>query len=156
MTIQNKVYMSTDIHFCFLKTSLDTLGLKLNVKRNLSNIHTRSHREQCPGRTGGWLQMNRLSLRNNRLKFKTAGKLPIILEEFYSMYPNLIKENLRMWTCHRLDLQTLGSQPVVMPIILPHRDEQGEAVDGSRYIGWVWEVHNRLQEKTNRSLQRNL
>ena len=26
--------------------------------------------------------MNRLSLRNNRLKSKTAGKLPIILEEF--------------------------------------------------------------------------
>ena len=31
---------------------------------------------------GNWqLQMHRLSLRNNRLKFKTAGKLPIILEE---------------------------------------------------------------------------
>jgi hypothetical protein len=28
------------------------------------------------------LQMNRLSLGNNRLKFKTAGKLPIVLEEF--------------------------------------------------------------------------
>ena len=27
------------------------------------------------------LQMNRLSLRNNRLKFKTAGRLPIILQE---------------------------------------------------------------------------
>ena len=25
--------------------------------------------------------MNRLSLRNNRLKFKTAGKLPNVLEE---------------------------------------------------------------------------
>ena len=31
---------------------------------------------------GGQLQMNRLSLRINRLTFKTAGKLPIILEEF--------------------------------------------------------------------------
>ena len=28
------------------------------------------------------LQMNRLSLRNSRLKFKTAGKSLIILEEF--------------------------------------------------------------------------
>jgi hypothetical protein len=27
-------------------------------------------------------QMNRLSLRNNRLKFETSGKLPWILEEF--------------------------------------------------------------------------
>ena len=26
--------------------------------------------------------MNQLSLRNNRLKFKTAGQLPTILEEF--------------------------------------------------------------------------
>jgi hypothetical protein len=26
--------------------------------------------------------MNRLSLRNNRLKFKTSGKLPTILEEY--------------------------------------------------------------------------
>ena len=33
------------------------------------------------GRTGGQVQMNRLSLRNSRLKFKTSGNLPIILEE---------------------------------------------------------------------------
>ena len=33
------------------------------------------------GRTGNYLQMNRFSLRNNRLKFKTAWNLPIILEE---------------------------------------------------------------------------
>ena len=36
----------------------------------------------------------------------------------YRIYPNLIKENRRMPTCNRLDLQTLGSQPV-MPKILP-------------------------------------
>ena len=33
----------------------------------------------------------------------------------YRIYPNLIKENRRISTCNRLDLQTLGSQPVVMP-----------------------------------------
>ena len=33
------------------------------------------------------LQMNRLSLRNNWLKFKTAGKLAIILEEFIEYTP---------------------------------------------------------------------
>ena len=37
--------------------------------------------EQGLGRTGGYLQMNRLSLRNNRLKFKISGELPIIVEE---------------------------------------------------------------------------
>ena len=36
----------------------------------------------------------------------------------YRIYPNLIKENRRMWTCNRLDLQTLGFQPV-MPKNLP-------------------------------------
>ena len=32
-------------------------------------------------------QMNRLSLRNNWLEFMTAGKLPIILEEFIDYTP---------------------------------------------------------------------
>ena len=38
----------------------------------------------------------------------------------YRIYPNLIKENRRMSTCNRLDLQTLGSQPVIMPKNLPN------------------------------------
>jgi len=33
------------------------------------------------------VQMNQLSLRNNRLKFKTAGKLPIVLKEFMEHTP---------------------------------------------------------------------
>jgi hypothetical protein len=45
--------------------------------------------------------MNRLSLRNNRLKLKTAGELLIILEEFIGMYPILIKENRRMSACNQ-------------------------------------------------------
>jgi hypothetical protein len=36
----------------------------------------------------------------------------------YRIYPNLIKENRRMSTCNRLDLETLGSQPI-MPNNLP-------------------------------------
>ena len=32
----------------------------------------------------------------------------------YRIYLNLIKENRRMSTCNRLDLQILGSQPVIM------------------------------------------
>ena len=39
------------------------------------------------GKTGSSLQMNRLSLRNNRLKFKTAGKFLIIFEEFIEYTP---------------------------------------------------------------------
>ena len=67
--------------------------------------------------------MKRLSLRNTRLKFKTiAGKSPIILEGVYRLYPSLIKENRRMSLCNRLDLQTLGSQTVMMPKNLPITD----------------------------------
>ena len=35
-------------------------------------------------------------------------------------YPNLIKENWRMSSCNRLDLQTLGPQLVIMPQNLPN------------------------------------
>ena len=71
-----------------------------------------------PGRTGNLLQVNLLSLGNNRLKFETAGKLPINLEEFKEYFPNLIKEKRRMSTCNWLDLQTLGSR-LIMPKNLP-------------------------------------
>ena len=67
-------------------------------------------------RTGSWLQVNRLSLRNNRLKFKASGENrqlvtsePVEFEKYsvefqgfrritdhlkgiYRIYPNLIKE----------------------------------------------------------------
>ena len=37
----------------------------------------------------------------------------------YRKYPTFIKENWRMSTCSRLDLQTLGSQPIIMSKNLP-------------------------------------
>jgi len=43
--------------------------------------------------------MNRLSLRNNRLKFKIAGKLPVILKELFIEYAKINKgkpENVNM------------------------------------------------------------
>ena len=52
-------------------------------------------------------------LRNNQLKFiKNTGKLPIILEEMIEYTPNLVKENRRMSTCNRLDLQTLQKDKI--------------------------------------------
>ena len=41
-------------------------------------------------------------------------KLPITLEEIYGIQLKLIKEIRRMSTCNRLDLQTLGSQPIML------------------------------------------
>ena len=71
--------------------------------------------------------MNRLSSRNNWLKFKIAGKLLIVLEGFIEYTPKLLKENRRMWTCNRLDLQTLESQPVMPKNVPDHCSELGPA-----------------------------
>ena len=46
--------------------------------------------------------MNRLSLRNNWLKFKTSGKLPIISRGIYEIRLKLVKKNGKLTTCNRL------------------------------------------------------
>ena len=51
-------------------------------------------------------------MRNNWLKFKTAGKITDHFWGIYGICPNLTKEIRRLSTCHWLDLQTLGSQPI--------------------------------------------
>ena len=67
--------------------------------------------------------MNQLSLRNNRLKFKTSGELPIVLEEYVEEYTlNEWKQHRKMSTCNRLDLESLGSWPT-----LPNRLEQSKS-----------------------------
>ena len=61
--------------------------------------------------------MNRLSLKNNRLKFTTAGKLLIILEEFIQYTPSLIKENRWMSICQHLVIIGLNQLcPKISPI----------------------------------------
>ena len=51
--------------------------------------------DQGSGRTNSYVQMNRLSLRNNRLKLETSGELPIILEE--SMEEHISTEWKQNW-----------------------------------------------------------
>ena len=64
--------------------------------------------------------MNRLSLKNKRLKFiQDYRKFTDHFRGIYRIYPNSVKDNWRMSTCNRLDLQTLGSQTVMMPKNLP-------------------------------------
>ena len=96
--------MSIGIRFSVLKASFDHLDLEFDVKWNLSTIHI-AH--QWSGRTGSYLQMNRLSLKNNRLKFKTAEKITDYFRGIYRIYLNLLKRNRRMSTGNQLDLQTL-------------------------------------------------
>ena len=62
--------------------------------------------------------MNRLSLRNNQLKFKNLGELPISFEEIYETWLKLIKKNLNITTCRWSDLKTLGSWPRCPKIFL--------------------------------------
>ena len=70
-------------------------------------------------------------------------------------FPNLIKENRRMSKSNRLDLQTLGSQPVMPkknPRSLITSLDWGEPVVGYRWTVWVWEItgwSSRLQEITD-------
>jgi hypothetical protein len=70
----------------------------------------------CPGRTGGSLQMNRLSFRNNQLKLETSRELPFILEESIEEYTSTEESSKtgRCLTCNRLDLESLGSS-LTMP-----------------------------------------
>ena len=87
----------------------------LNIGHDLQDYY---HGRLWSGRTDSYLQMNRLSLRNNQLKFKTAWKITKRFRGIYRIHPKLIKENRRMSTCNWLDLQILGSQPI-MPKISP-------------------------------------
>ena len=64
--------------------------------------------------------MNRLSLRNNRLKFETSRTLAIILEESIEYTLNeWKKQNRKMSTFNRLDLESLGSWPTLYALKLP-------------------------------------
>ena len=100
---------------------VSTININNDIKEPTRGCQNRNTtRIQWSGRTGSLLQMNRLSLRNNRLNFKTVGKLPVILEEFIEYTPISIKENRRMSTCNLLDLQTLGSQPIMPKKLSDH------------------------------------
>ena len=54
--------------------------------------------------------MNRLSLTNNQLKFKSSGKVPIVLEEYVWNIPQIDKDEPE--ACSRLDLETLGTSKI--------------------------------------------
>ena len=50
--------------------------------------------------------MYRLSLRNKRLKLEISGELPINIEESIAYSSNEWKQNRKMSTCNRLDLDS--------------------------------------------------
>ena len=61
---------------------------------------------------------NRQQVAAEPVEIQVCRKTTDRFRGIYRIYPNSVKENRRMSTCNRLNLQTLGSQPV-MPKNLP-------------------------------------
>ena len=61
---------------------------------------------------------NRQLVANEPVEVHDCRKITDHFRGIYWIYRTLIKENQRMWTCNRLDLQAVGSEPV-MPKNLP-------------------------------------
>ena len=96
------------LHVDILRFSFNKSGysLKIPLKRWVIFLHSWTSTGFSSNSTG-------LSVTNCRFS-------PIIAHLFrgiYRLYPDLLKENRRMSTCNRLDLQTLGSPPIYMPKI---------------------------------------
>ena len=71
------------------------------------------------------IRENRQSVTDELVEFEKypievqgCRKIPHHFRGIHRINPNLLKENRRMSTCNRLDLQTLGAQPI-MPKNLP-------------------------------------
>ena len=99
-----------DVQHATNRLDLESLGSWPTLyAQKLPGMMRSNERELCPRRTGSWLQMSWLSLRNNWLKFENSGELPIILEESMEYTSNELKGNRKMSTCDPLDLESLGS-----------------------------------------------
>ena len=57
--------------------------------------------------------MTRLSLRDNWLKLKDFRKITDHFRGIHRIYPRLIKKNWKITMRHWLDLETLGSWPII-------------------------------------------
>ena len=59
---------------------------------------------QWSGRTGSWLQMNKVEFEKQPVEVEEYMISTDQFRRIYRIYPNLTKENQRMWTCNQLDL----------------------------------------------------
>jgi hypothetical protein len=64
------------------------------------------------------IRENRQLVTNEPVEVQDCTKITDHFRELYRIYSNLVKKNRKMSTCNRLDLQRLGSQPI-MPKNLP-------------------------------------
>jgi hypothetical protein len=74
--------------------------------------------------------MNAVEFEKYRVKVEVCRKSTNHFRGIYRIYPNSIKKNRRMSTCHQLDLQTLGSQPIMFKNLANHRHrERGRGIE---------------------------
>ena len=79
---------------------------------------------------------------NNRLKLETSGGLPITLEEYMEYTLNEWKQNRKMSTCNRLDLESFGSWLTLYIYICPKTSRALMPTNGRRdFFGIItgWE-----------------
>jgi hypothetical protein len=83
-----------------------------------------------------------------RVEVQDCRKVTDHFRGSYRIYPNLIKEIRRMSSCNRLDLQTLGSQPIIMrknfpnhwSSVLQRRSLWSDKID-HELISFMWPSH---------------
>ena len=90
------------IYVSFLGAQIEHTDCKKGTKYNHLE---RTSAKLWWGATGGYLQMNWLSLRNNWLKFEIVGRLPIVLEGFIEYTTSISgrgaegSRHVTGWTC---------------------------------------------------------
>ena len=83
-----------------------------------SKRYTSNHPSPMIGENRQLLTNEPVEVEKQPVEVQDCRKITDNFKRIYRTYPNLIEEKRRMSTCNRLDLQTLGSQPV-MPKNLP-------------------------------------
>jgi hypothetical protein len=100
-----------------VKESLHTMSRLVPTIQTIEFIHV----DQMIGKNRQLVIDEPVEFEKQPVEVQDCRKIIDHLRGIYRIYPNLMKENQRMSACNRLDLQTLGSQPI-MPKNLPIPD----------------------------------
>ena len=75
---------------------------------------------------------NRQLVTDEPVEVQDCTKITDQFRGIYGIYPNLIQENQSMSTCNRLDLQTLGSQPVIPKNLPDHWSHHSKGINNRK------------------------
>ena len=106
-------------HLCSVsKIRVDGMTGESDASTTIVEIDGLFHYHQWTMGAGRCYRWSGWDFGNNSLKFKISGKLPIILRNF-EIIPQIKKVNPK--DVHMLDLETLGSRPIVSQKLPRHR-----------------------------------